>query len=527
MGIYLNPDNTVFKEITNAEIYVDKTGMLSELNRFIDTGNKYICVSRPRRFGKTIAGNMINAYYSKGCDSRELFSTLKISSMPGYEDKLNKYNVIKIDLNSEYQNAEEKENTIKRLKKKLKKELYSAFPEILEDDEASVAETLLNVYTETGETFIIIMDEYDVLVREQASESLFNEYLSFLNGLFKSDTLRPVISLAYLTGILPVVRDRIQSKLNNFEEYTFLDSGELTEYVGFTDEEVKALCEKYDVDYEQCKLWYDGYCLQGIEIYNPQSVVKSLKKKYFDSYWGITSTYEAIADRIRQDFKGTHEDVVRMLSGEHVDVNVTRFLNTMTSFATKDDLFTYLIHIGYLAYDRNEKTCRIPNKEIRQEWFNAIEVIDDYKVTDGIIKASKNLVKETIAGNEAAVAAALHESHFHVTSNRSYNNEDAFCGAIYLAYIYLLNTHTCTKEMTAGKGFADMVYVPVIKGNPAFIIELKKNKTAESAIGQIEKKEYFKALEHYSGELLFVGVDYDENDKTHECRIEWFNKKLM
>ena len=525
MGIYLNPDNENFRRVLSADIYVDKTGMLSELNRFIDTGNNYICISRPRRFGKTIAGNMINAYYSKGCDSREMFSPLKISSMPGFGDKLNKYNVIKIDLNSEYQNAEEKDNTIKRLKKKLKKELYAAFPEIPEDDEASVSELLLNIYTETGETFIIIMDEYDVLVRERAHESLFNEYLSFLNGLFKSDTLRPAISLAYLTGILPVVRDRIQSKLNNFEEYTILDAGELTEFVGFTDEEVKTLCDKYDVDYEQCKLWYDGYCLQGIDIYNPESVVKSIKRGRFGSYWGKTSTYEAIADRIRQDFEGTQEDVVKMISGEHVDVNVTGYLNTMDSFATKDDLFTYLMYIGYLAYDIDEGTCRIPNKEVRREWFNAIEVIDSYKVTNGIIKASKNLVKETIAGNEAAVAAALHESHFHVTSNRSYNNEDAFCSAIYLAYIYLLNTHTCTKEMTAGKGFADMVYVPVIKGDPAFIIELKKNKTAESAIDQIKKKEYFKSLEHYRGELLFVGIDYDDDDKTHKCKTEWFEKE--
>ena len=525
MGIYLNPDNAGFKEILKAEIYVDKTGMLSEINKFIDSGNKYICVSRPRRFGKTIAGNMISSYYSKGCDSRELFSHLKISSMPGFEDKLNKYNVIKIDLNGEYQTVFDKNNLFISLTSDIKDEMKAAFPDIEFANEDSLAKSIMKVYAKTGETFILIIDEYDVLVREQAEESLFKEYLSFLNGLFKNDTLRPAISLAYLTGILPVVRDKIQSKLNNFREYTILDANMLAEYIGFTDEEVQELCEKYGIDYEQCKLWYDGYAQRGFEIYNPESVVRCIEDRRFGSYWGKTSTYEAITDRIRQDFEGTKEDVIKMLSGEQVDVNVTSFLNTMDSFATKDDLFTYLIYIGYLAYDIDTETCRIPNKEVRREWFNAIAVVDDYKVTNGIIKASKELVKETVAGNEAAVAAALDESHIHVTSNRSYNNEDALCSAIYLAFIHLLNTHSCIKEMTAGKGFADMVYVPVIKGDPAFIIELKRNKTSESALDQIKEKKYFKALEHYQGELLFVGINYDEDAKTHECKIERFEKE--
>ena len=524
MGIYLNPGNAGFKDILKAEIYVDKTGMLSELNKFIDTGNKYICVSRPRRFGKTIAGNMISAYYSKGCDSRELFSSMKISSLPGFEDKLNKYNVIKIDLNGEYQTVFDKNKLFISLTDDIKKEMSEEFPDIVFEDDDSLAKSIMKIYAKTGETFILIIDEYDVLIREQAPDGIFKEYLAFLNGLFKNDTLRPAISLAYLTGILPVVRDKIQSKLNNFEEYTIIDAGELAEFTGFTDSEVKELCEKYDVNYDQCKLWYDGYTLQGIDIYNPESVVKSIKRGRFGSYWGKTSTYEAITDRIRQNFEGTESDVIKMLSGEQVYVNITSFLNTMDSFATKDDLFTYLTYIGYLAYDLDTETCRIPNKEVRQEWFNAIAVVDDYKVTNGIIKASKNLVNETVAGNEEIVAEALDETHIHVTSNRSYNNEDALCSAIYLAYIHLLNTHACTREMTAGKGFADMVYVPVIKGYPAFIIELKRNKTAESAIRQIRDKKYFKALDRYEGEVLFVGINYDEEEKTHQCKIERFEK---
>ena len=214
-----------------------------------------------------------------------------------------------------------------------------------------------------------------------------------------------------------------------------------------------------------------------------------------------------------------------MIAGEEISVNITSFLNTMDSFITKDDVFTYLIHVGYRAYNAEEKTCHIPNREVQQEWFNAIEVNKDYKVTDTIIKASRELLRETIAGNEEAVERALDESHIHVTSNRSYNNEDALCSAIYLSYIYALNSYLCVKEMTAGKGFADVIYIPIFKGSPALIVELKHNRSPESALDQIKEKKYFDALDAYSGEIIFVGIDYDEKDKTHSCKIERMKKE--
>ena len=524
MGVYLNPDNVNFKATLTRPIYVDKTGMISVINEFMATDNKYLCVSRPRRFGKTIASNMLCAYYSKGCDSRELFKPYKIVSDPDFEKNLNKFNVIKIDMNSEYQNETNKNLLLKNLSNRIKSEFSKTFLSVKLDDDDSLGNSILKIYSQTKETFIILIDEYDVLVRENVSSELFAEYLSLLNGLFKSDTLRPAISLAYLTGILPIVRDKIQSKLNNFREYTILNAGALSEFVGFTSDEVKSLCKKYSIDYEDCKRWYDGYVINDIEIYNPESLICSIEDKTFDSYWSKTSSYEVITDRIRQNFEGTKDDVVRMLAGESVDVNVTRFLNTMNSFATRSDLFTYLIHLGYLAYDRNEKTCRIPNREVRGEWFNAIETLDDYSVTNKIIQSSKELLAETLRGNENVVAKALDVSHIHVTSNRSYNNEDALQSAIYLAYIYALNKYTVIKEMTTGKGFADVVFIPFVPGISAMIIELKRNDCAESAINQIKQKQYFDSLSHYSGNLLFVGINYDEKTKTHECKIEKFEK---
>ncbi len=525
MGIHLNPGYENFRRTLAADIYVDKTMMLSVLNRFIDKGNNYVCISRPRRFGKTIASEMVSAYYSKGCDSHELFENLGISKAEGYEDKLNKYNVIKIDLNSEYQNLRNKDNLITTLESDIAEEMKNQFPgcDIRSDD--SLARNILRVFTATAETFIILIDEYDVLVREQVPQALFDEFLSFLNGLFKSATLRPAISLAYLTGILPIVRDRIQSKLNNFEEYTILDAKELTEFVGFIPEEVKALCEEWGMDYEECRRWYDGYNQNGYEIYNPESVVKSMRDKKYSNYWGKTSSYRVISDRLEENYRGAKEAVIRMLAGEEVPVNVSQYLNTMDCFSTLDDALTYLIHIGYLAYNEDEESCRIPNLEISKEWANAVAVMSDQETTDRIIRASKALLTATVKGDEEAVARALDESHINVTSNRSYNNEDALQSAIYLAYIFALNKYTVIKEMTTGKGFADVVYIPYVPDLPAMIIELKHNKCAESALDQIKEKKYFDSLKDYKGGLMFVGVNYDEKDKTHECRIERFTKE--
>lgn len=524
MGIYLNPKNTNFSETVSRSIYIDKTMMLSVLNEIMRTGNKFVCVSRPRRFGKTIAGNMISAYFSKGCDSRDLFAPFKIASDPSFESNLNKFNVIKIDVNGEFQIARKKEDCLNELTEKILLEMQKEFPDVQIRLDRSLAEAILAVYEKTEERFVLIFDEYDSPVREKIPSDVFEEYLRFLNGLFKNDTLRPAIALAYLTGILPVVRDRVQSKLNTFWEYTILDAGVLSEFIGFTDSEVRSLCDKYGMDFGECKRWYDGYQQHGFEIYNPESVVCAVQNKKISNYWGKTSTYAVIDDFISMNFDGTKDDVIKMVSGESVDVKTAFFLNTMDNFRDKNDVFTYLIHVGYLAYDDETKTCRIPNNEIREEWKQAVAVCSEYSVTNKIIESSKEAFGELLKGNAEAVAKALDVSHIHVTSNRSYNNEDALQSAIYLAFIYALNKYTVVREMTTGKGFADVVYIPVSSRDSAIIIELKRNGSSESAINQIREKKYFESLKHYSGDLLFVGINYDEADKLHTCSIEKFVK---
>ena len=520
MGIYLNPGNVLLQQDRKASIFVDKSMIISELNKLVNTREKFLCVSRPRRFGKSMAGNMIAAYYSKGCDSRELFKDLKIAQDKSYEEYLNKLNVIKIDLNAEYMMVKDKNRLIGVVSDSVKAELSEQFGIAFSADD-SLAGSLLKVYAKTNETFVVIIDEYDVLVREKVSKILFDNYLQFLNSLFKNSTLSPAISLAYLTGILPIVRDKIQSKLNLFTEYSMTDAGRLAEFVGFTTEETKALCDEYGMDYDECRRWYDGYDLDYVkEIFSPRSVVSAMDRKRFGSYWTQTGSYEALKLYILMNFKGMRDDVITMIGGGKVDVNVYKYLNTMTDFHSKDDVFTYLIHLGYLAYDRENRQCYIPNSEIREQWVISVEYEEDYAPIIQLVNDSKQLLEATINKDEEAVAAALTEAHIRVTNPLTYNNEASFQSAIGLAYFYANLKYTVIKELPTGKGYADLALIPYVPNIPAMIIELKNNKSAESAINQIKEKKYDDLLEHYRGDLLFVGINYNPDTKEHQCKIE-------
>ena len=531
MGIYLNPTNDNFVETIRTGTYIDKTMLIEETNRRLGNNNfKLVCISRPRRFGKSIAEDMLAAYYSKGADSRELFAPYKIAKSESFGTHLNKYNVIKIDLNGRYASwvsapTDKKTSPfIAFAVAPVCKEIAETWPDVDFSGCASLSDYIQSVYAKKRETFIIIIDEYDVLIREQVCKEELDAYLGFLNSLFKNAAVKPAVSLAYLTGILPIMKDKVQSKLNEFDEINMLHIGRFAEYTGFTTEEVQALCTRYDCDFEECKSWYDGYNLKGIEVYNPQAVVKATVTGNFISYWSKTSSYAVVAEKIRMNFAGTKEDVIAMMGGGRVKVEVDSYENTMTGFNSKDDVFTYLIHLGYLAYDEKERECYIPNREIYDEWKRVVKNTPNYSETNKIIMESEQLLKDTIAMNEAAVARGLNNAHMHVTSNRNYNNEYALHAAIYLAYIYTLNGYIIAKELPTGDGCADIVYIPFDKTKEALIVELKLNGSASKALEQIKEKRYFDLLDAWNGGILFVGVNYDAEKKTHECRIERFAK---
>lgn len=374
MGRFVNPRNSAFQDVLNSQIYVDKTGLLKYTNSVIDTTAKFICNSRPRRFGKSVTADMLAAYYGRGCGSEEQFLGLAISESPDFREHLNRYDLIHIDIQWCMEPAGGAEQTVSFITENIIKELRAYYPEELPDEVNSLPDALSCINAADGRKFVIIVDEWDVLIRDEAmNQAVQDDYISFLRGLFKGSEPSKYLHLAYLTGILPIRKVRTQSALNNFTEFTMLDARIFAEYTGFTEEEVRELCEKHERDFEEVKRWYDGYLLQDCHVYNPKAVVELLTWNQFRGYWSGTGTFEAVVPLINMDFDGLKTAIVEMLSGMPVELDVSAFQNDTVSFANKDDVLTYLIHLGYLAYNQKTQTAFIPNEEIRRELINAVK----------------------------------------------------------------------------------------------------------------------------------------------------------
>ena len=524
MGIYLNPGNDEFyNAVKNSKIYVDKTEMLNFTNSVLGGEHRNICVSRPRRFGKSMAANMLVAYYSKGCDSRELFHGLKIGTDADFEKYLNKYNVIHLNIQQFVSRADDIQDMIILVSRKVTRELKREFSDVeyFEEDLVSVLE---EIYSQTNSKFVFVIDEWDCVFRvNQERNDSYKVYLDFLRDMLKN---QPYVALAYMTGILPIKKYGEDYALNMFDEYSMTNQRELAEFTGFTEVEVQALCRQYDMPYEKMKLWYDGYDLKGEQIYNPRSVVMSLLGHDFDSYWTKTETYEALKKYIQLDMYNLKELVTRLISGERVSVNPDKFQNDMTTLESADDVLTLLVHLGYLTYDFNKQKVSIPNQEVQKEFINCIEDGGWEPVMDAI-RNSEELLEATLEGDETKVASMIEQVHQENTSILKYNDENALACVVSLAYYSAKKDYLVYRELAGGKGYADMVFVPRNTTNrPAIVVELKWNQSAGAAIDQIKKRQYVECLKGYTGEAILVGVNYDarkegfDEYKKHECQIE-------
>ena len=519
MGTYVNPGTERFKTSRISKFYVDKSMIISLLNDKVESDDRFLCVSRPRRFGKTMAANMIAAYYSKGCDSHAIFSDLKISKDPTFEDNINRYTVIKLDINGAATGKGDK-TIVQYYNENVVPELMKAYPNVGLSSDMSIAKALVSIHESTGDKFVFIIDEYDLPIRDGKYASELGEYIAFLVSLFKSEETNYTIALAYLTGIMPIIREKVQSKLNNFTEYTMIDADDMAPFMGFTEEEVQSLSQKSGMAFDDLKRWYDGYNLKGKEIYSPKSVISAVTKKSCDDYWTQTSSYRALKDLILMDFEGIRKDIVSMISGSLVPVNVRKFTNTPWEIESRDDVFTCLIHLGYLGYDSEERSCFIPNYELMEEWISAIEDTPDYRSVVDLIRDSKALMEATWKGDEEIVAEAVARAHSEACSIQRYNNEGSFQSALHLAYYYAKSCYTIVNELPGGKGFADVAFIPYKPDVPAIIIEIKKDDTTSAAISQIRERKYPEALEKYRDNLLLVAITYDSKTKEHRARIE-------
>ena len=518
MGIYLNPKNVDFQRALNSEIYIDKSELIKYTNKVLCTEQQFLCVSRPRRFGKSMTANMLTAYYSKGCDSRTMFAPLKIAKEDTFEQHLNRYSVIHLNMMDFLGEAKSIDEMIAFIEDDLMEELIEQYPTIKMPKRKTLVKFLELIFENTQEPFIFIIDEWDCIFRvHKNNKDAWSKYLEFLRKLLKD---KSYVALAYMTGILPVKKYGEHSALNMFTEISMTDAREFAAFTGFTEEEVEALCEKYHMALEETKRWYDGYDVNGISVYNPRSVVMSMTGGYFNNYWTSTETYEALKVYIEMNYEGLRDTIVQLIAGEKVVINPRKFQNDMTTFASVDDVLTLLVHLGYLTFQFDTNEVWIPNGEVQQEFINSIED-GGWETIMLAIQQSERLLEATLQGEEQFVAKMIEQVHEENVSILKYNDENSLSCVISLAYYVARKSYHIYRELPAGKGFADLVFIPKRNSSALpFLVELKVNQTGETAIEQIKNKNYLDCLNGYAGEIVLVGINYNKESKKHSCKIE-------
>ncbi len=523
MGSYLNTGNFYFQKMRSADIFVDKTGMIAEINKLVCSPDCYICMTRPRRFGKSYAANMLAAYYDKSVDSHALFDDLEIAKSPDYEKYLNKYNVLFVDVQGLYDRRGNIDQLERTFELEILKDLHERWPDLVRGDEKCLYDAFHAIYQVEHEKFVFILDEWDCICRNEKTRlDLHTRWVNFLRELFKDRLSAEYTALVYMTGILPIRKYGSQSALGHFEECSIVQPLRFTPWIGFTKEEVDDLSKQYNLKRAEVKHWYDGYLLKKTHVYNPASVVKACRNGECSMYWTKTESFESIKKYIGMNFDGLKDKLIKMLEGEPQPIHVHKFNNTMHELNDANDVITLLIHLGYLGYDENYKTSFIPNEEVRQVLECAVEDCGWQEVMKAI-EQSESFMKAIRTKNAAKAGDILRKMHAGVTSILKYNDENSLSSALGFAVYSARKDYTVVREYPTGEGFADIVLIPrADRDVPAMIVELKWDKDADTAINQIKQRNYLQGLEHYHGNMVLVGVNYDKDakDKVHECIIE-------
>ena len=540
----LSPGKAAYQMAVNSEIYIDKTEMIQYINSVVNTQQRFVSVSRPRRFGKTIAANMLCAYYDREADSHKLFESHKVAGTSGWDEYHGKFDVIYLVMTRFFKSRLTVSEALSNMQKLVIRDLKRTYPDIDLPDDNDLIQTIYDVYSTTGKQAVVIIDEWDAVFRERPNDKEGQEeYLDYLRDLLKDNSY---IALAYMTGILPIKKYGQHSALNMFTEYSMMAPRQLAPYTGFTEEEVKALSLKYGMDFEAVSNWYDGYLVSDrippekreeyregkyeghrFSIYSPLSVVESMTTGVIKDYWNKTETYEALAEYIRMDYDGLKEAVALLMDGGRLAIDTSTYQNDMTTLTGRDDVLSLLVHLGYLGFDDERSEVFIPNREILDE-FKTSTKGKEWTGTFRSFEASRRLLEATWNGDEAKVAELIEDAH-NQAGNKTYNDEAALSYGIQLAYYAAEKYYTTILELDTGKGYADVVYLPSPRypEKPALLVELKYGHSADIAMDQIRRQKYLDRFEHYKGNTLVIGINYDRDlpadhpdFKHHSCKIE-------
>ncbi len=517
MAVYLNTFKPYenFKKLYRSKYFVDKSLIIEELNERINTTQGYVCITRPRRFGKSSIVEMLGSYYTKTIDSSDMFDNLKISDCDNYSENLNKYNVIKIDFSELPNEICKYEEYINMIKSTIIRDIKNIYKDINTDE----VENIPRLLEETNDKFIFIFDEWDFIFNRGIFEKNHNDYLEFLRGLLKD---KSYVALAYMTGILPIKKHSSGSALNMFEEFTFLKDRKFEEYFGFTEEEVKNLCtQNKKMTYEELELWYNGYMTAtGLKVYNPRSVVLALSNNYCQSYWTNTGAMDEVLEYLKYNVLEVRNDVIKMVNGEEIEIEIEEeYRAGQGDPKSKEEIYSAMIVLGFLSY--YEGLIKIPNKELMKEYKKAL-IDESFGDVSKIVKQSEHMLKATVKGDTETIIRTLHEIHNSEIPILKYNDENSLSCVLTLAYLYARNTYRIEREEKSGKGYIDFAFHPRRQRDIPFIIELKKDDSVDNALNQIKEKEYYIKFkkEYKDRELLLVAICYDSKTKEHSCKIE-------
>lgn len=538
MGFYVNSlaSYSLYQNEAGQPYFVDKTELLKELFPLVKAGNKHICLTRPRRFGKTIMANMIASFFTKACDSRGLFDNLAIAGAAEYETYRNKYDVVHISFNDVPRNCNTYEQYITRIETRLMRDLQREFPDVEFDDEDALWDAFLTLYMEHPDIqFIFVLDEWDFIFHQDfVTEIDKRAYLVFLRSLLKD---RPYVRLAYMTGILPISKYSSGSELNMFMEYTMAKSRTFSEYFGFSDKEVDMLYERYCeiqekphyVEREELKRWYDGYTTpSGIRLYNPRSVVLALSNNSLDNYWTSSGPYDEIFYYIRNNVDSVREDLALMVSGASVPAKIQEYAATSQNLKTKEEIFSAMVVYGFLSYENG--MVSVPNKELMDRFSDMLKREASLGYVYQLAKASEKMLRATLAGDTGTMEQILELAHDTETPILSYNHETELSAIVNLVYLSARDIYRVEREEKAGKGFVDFIFYPEIPpAADGIILELKVDHSPEEAIAQIKEKNYAarfvgrtSMIRIKPGRILLVGIGYDKEKKKHSCKIETY-----
>lgn len=503
-----------FNRLVHDRFFVDKSAIIEKISMRINTKNRYVCITKPRRFGKTSVLNMLGAYYGKAYDAKELFEGCAISQSPSYAVHLNQYNVINLCMNEIPLDRSRYENYIAQFHNAIINDVKECYPALKNETFEKVSDAL----TATGDEFIFVIDEWDYIFSHELYLEQQGDFLEFLRNLLKD---RAYVALVYMTGVLPIKKYSTGSALNMFDEYTMLKDRFFEEYFGFMEGEVKALCQKQDkVSLEEIREWYNGYVSgTGERIYNPRSVVLALMNGYCQSYWTRTGKMDEVLFFLKYNIGEVWDDVIKMVDGSSVWVDIEKeFSAGQAQISSRKDIYSAMIIYGLLSYSDGE--LRIPNKELMIEFENALED-DEFGYVAQLVRNSGAVLEATLNKRGDVVASYLHDIHNSEVPILKYNDENSLSCVVTLAYLSARNKYKVEREEKSGKGYVDFIFYPRRKNLPGIILELKADKKPEDAIAQIKEKEYCEKLKKENvTNILAVGISYDTKAKEHQCVIE-------